>query len=93
VDPRDYEGLLDPALEARVDQEARRLGLTKSEFVKDTLQRVLGLKSPARRIPIRLLSHPDAMKQAAKSKRANTGKACALFRISSSFSVMFYFSI
>ena len=39
---------LDPALEARVDQEARRLGLTKSEFVKDTLQRALGLKSPAR---------------------------------------------
>ena len=39
---------LDPALEARVEQEARRLGLTKSEFVKDTLQRVLGLKSPAR---------------------------------------------
>ncbi|MBI4207220.1 MAG: ribbon-helix-helix protein, CopG family [Betaproteobacteria bacterium] len=39
---------LDPALESRVDQEARRLGLTKSEFVKDALQRVLGLKSPAR---------------------------------------------
>ena len=39
---------LDPALEARVDQEARRLGLTKSEFVKDTLRRVLGLKNPAR---------------------------------------------
>ena len=39
---------LDPALEARVDQEARRLGLTKSQFVKDALQRVLGLKSPAR---------------------------------------------
>ena len=39
---------LDPALEARVDQEARRLGLTKSEFVKDALQRVLGLKNPAR---------------------------------------------
>jgi predicted transcriptional regulator len=39
---------LDPALETRVNQEARRLGLTKSEFVKDALQRVLGLKSPAR---------------------------------------------
>ncbi len=39
---------LDPALEARVDQEARRLGLTKSQFVKDTLQRALGLKNPAR---------------------------------------------
>jgi len=39
---------LDPALETRVNQEARRLGLTKSEFVKDALQRALGLKSPAR---------------------------------------------
>jgi predicted DNA-binding protein len=38
---------LDPALEARLDQEVRRLGVTKSEFVKDALERVLGLKSPA----------------------------------------------
>jgi predicted DNA-binding protein len=37
---------LDPALEARVDQEARRLGITKSEFVKDALERVLGVKNP-----------------------------------------------
>jgi predicted transcriptional regulator len=38
---------LDAALEARVDQEARRLGITKSEVVKDALERVLGLKDPA----------------------------------------------
>jgi RHH-type rel operon transcriptional repressor/antitoxin RelB len=37
---------LEPALEARVVQEARRLGITKSEFVKDALERVLGLKDP-----------------------------------------------
>ena len=37
---------LDAALETRVDQEARRLGITKSEFVKDALERVLGLKDP-----------------------------------------------
>lgn len=37
---------LDPLLEARVEQEARRLGITKSEFVKDALERVLGLKNP-----------------------------------------------
>jgi len=37
---------LDSALEARVDQEAKRLGITKSEFVKDALERVLGLKNP-----------------------------------------------
>lgn len=38
---------LDPALEARVGQEAKRLGITKSEFVKDALERILGLKNPA----------------------------------------------
>lgn len=38
---------LDPALEARVDQEAKRLGITKSEFVKDAIERALGLKNPS----------------------------------------------
>jgi len=37
---------LDPALEARVAAESRRLGVTKSEVIKDALERVLGLKSP-----------------------------------------------
>ena len=38
---------LDETLETKVNQEARRLGITKSEFVKDALERVLGLKDPA----------------------------------------------
>jgi hypothetical protein len=38
---------LDPILEAQIAQEAKRLGITKSEFIKDTLERALGLKSPA----------------------------------------------
>ena len=38
---------LDPALATRVDQEAKRLGITKSAFVKDAIERVLGLKNPA----------------------------------------------
>ncbi|HXK39966.1 MAG TPA: CopG family transcriptional regulator [Candidatus Paceibacterota bacterium] len=38
---------LDAALEERVNQEAKRLGITKSELVKDALERVLGLKNPA----------------------------------------------
>ncbi len=38
---------LEPAIEARIQQEARRLGISKSEFVKDALERVLGLKNPA----------------------------------------------
>lgn len=38
---------LEPALEARVEAEARRLEITKSQFVKDALERTLGLKNPA----------------------------------------------
>lgn len=38
---------LEPALEARVQQEARRLGITKSDVVKDALERVLGVNTPA----------------------------------------------
>ena len=37
---------LDPLLESRLEQEARRLGVTKSEFVKDALERILGAKNP-----------------------------------------------
>ena len=29
---------LDPALEARVDEESKRLGISKSELVKDALE-------------------------------------------------------
>jgi hypothetical protein len=38
---------LDPVLKTRVNQEAKRLGISKSAFVKDTLERVLGFKNPA----------------------------------------------
>lgn len=38
---------LDPPLEERLKQEARRQGVTLSEFIKDALERVLGLKNPA----------------------------------------------
>lgn len=38
---------LDPALEERIAQEARRLGITKSDFVKDAVERALGIKDPA----------------------------------------------
>ena len=37
---------LDPALDARVSEESRLRGVTKSEVVKDALERVLGLKNP-----------------------------------------------
>lgn len=38
---------LDPVIEARVEEEAKKLGITKSEFVKDALIRTLGMKNPA----------------------------------------------
>ncbi|MGH7087877.1 MAG: hypothetical protein ACREFQ_03165 [Stellaceae bacterium] len=37
---------MDKALEMRVAQEAKRRGMTKSEFVRDTLERSLGYKDP-----------------------------------------------
>jgi RHH-type rel operon transcriptional repressor/antitoxin RelB len=37
---------LDPVLEAKVEEESRRLGISKSDFVKDALERRLGLKNP-----------------------------------------------
>jgi len=38
---------LEPALEQRLEQEARRLGMSKSAFVKDALTRILGIHNPA----------------------------------------------
>lgn len=37
---------LDPPLAARVEEEAKRLGISKSDLVKDALERRLGLKNP-----------------------------------------------
>ena len=38
---------LDALLEARLTQQAALLGVTKSDFIKDALERVLGIKNPA----------------------------------------------
>ena len=38
---------LPPTLEARLEQESKRLGLSKSEFVIDALERMLDFKNPA----------------------------------------------
>ena len=38
---------LDPVIEAKLTQQAKLLGITKSEFIKDAIERVLGLKNPA----------------------------------------------
>lgn len=65
---------LDAALETRVDQEAKRLGITKSEFVKDALERVLGLKNPAALLKAvrsrRPMGKPDASENVSAKMRA-----------------------
>jgi predicted DNA-binding protein len=38
---------LDPVVEAKLTQQATLLGVTKSDFIKDALERVLGMKNPA----------------------------------------------
>ena len=38
---------LDPLIEAKLTQQAALLGVTKSAFIKDALERVLGMKNPA----------------------------------------------
>jgi predicted DNA-binding protein len=37
---------LDPILAARVEAESKRLGISKSDLVKDALELRLGLKNP-----------------------------------------------
>ena len=38
---------LDPVIEAKLTQQARLLGITKSDFIKDAIERVLGVRNPA----------------------------------------------
>ncbi|MGH8646526.1 MAG: hypothetical protein ACREX4_19530 [Gammaproteobacteria bacterium] len=38
---------LDPTIEAQLEQHALKLGMIKSQFVKEAIERALGLKSPA----------------------------------------------
>jgi RHH-type rel operon transcriptional repressor/antitoxin RelB len=38
---------LDPVIEAKLTQQANLLGITKSAFIKDAIERALGLKDPA----------------------------------------------
>jgi hypothetical protein len=37
---------IDPILEAQIAQEAKRLGMSEADFVKDILERALGFKNP-----------------------------------------------
>jgi hypothetical protein len=66
---------LDAALEARLEQEAQRLGMTKSAFVRDVIERAaLGVKNPAEllkavrsNIP---MGNPDASENVSEQVKA-----------------------
>jgi RHH-type rel operon transcriptional repressor/antitoxin RelB len=65
---------LDSALETKIDQEAKRLGMTKSAFVKDALERVLGIKNPAALLKIvrsrKPMGNPNASANVSAGMRA-----------------------
>ena len=61
---------LDPVLTERVEQESRRLGISKSDLVKDALERLLGLKNPYTLLQEVRSSAPMGKPDAS----ANTGK-------------------
>ena len=62
---------LEPALETRLEEEAKILGISKSEFVKDALERTLGIKNPA-----------DLLSQARSGKPMGNPKASVNVRSS-----------
>jgi Arc/MetJ-type ribon-helix-helix transcriptional regulator len=61
---------LGPVLEERLKQEARRMGITQSEFIKDALERVLGLKNPAQLLAQTRSGQPTGRTNASESTSA-----------------------
>ena len=62
---------LDPVLAAKVEEEAKRLGVSKSDVVKDALELRLGLKNPY--TLLRQVRSGKAMGNAAASGRTGAG--------------------
>jgi hypothetical protein len=62
---------LDPPLAARVEEEAKRLGISKSDLVKDALELRLGLKNPY--ALLRDVRSGKPMGKPAVSERTGTG--------------------
>ncbi len=60
---------LEPALETKLEEEARKQGISKCEFVKDVLERTLGIKNAA-----------DLLSQARSGKPMGNPKASANVR-------------
>lgn len=62
---------LDPALEARVEEESKRLGISKSDLVKDALELRLGLRNPYELL--RQVRSGSAMGHPAASEHSGAG--------------------
>ena len=64
----------DPVVEAKLIQQANLLGISKSAFIKDAVERVLGLKNPAALLrEVRSgkeLGRPDASANVARLMKA-----------------------
>jgi len=65
---------LEPALETRLEEEARKLGISKSEFVKDALERTLGIKNPADLLSQARSGTPMGDPKASASVKSNVKK-------------------
>ena len=62
---------LEPELETRLEEEARKLGISKSEFVIDALERTLGMKNPAELLSQVRSGKPMGNPKASESVRSN----------------------
>jgi predicted DNA-binding protein len=62
---------LDPVLAARVEEESKRLGISKSDLVKDALELRLGLKNPYDLL--RRIRSGEPMGNPAASERTGAG--------------------
>ena len=62
---------LDPVLAARVEEESKRLGISKSDLVKDALELRLGLKNPYDLL--RRVRSGEPMSNPAASERTGAG--------------------
>jgi predicted DNA-binding protein len=67
---------LDPVLAARVEEESKRLGISKSDLVKDALELRLGLKNPYDLL--RRVRSGESMGKPAASERTGAGLKATL---------------
>jgi len=65
---------LDATLEARLDLEAKRRGVTKSEVIKDALERILGGSNPYQLLKQICISPDYAVREPTTNLSENAGE-------------------